>query len=932
LKKSIVISWISLLFVFHLHAQHSIDIKVALDTVSNVLSVEQHTLFYNTSNDTLKRIYFHDWGNAFSDKNSELGKRFVENYKKKFFFTASKNRGYTKLFSVVLDEKPTVWVRKNSFDDYFFIDLKTPLLPDENRVIDFVYQVKIPHAKFTEYGVRHDTYNLRYWCLTPVVYNGEWQLMSHLDMDDLYQNPIDYSVQIVLPESYKIESNLEVKKTDQGVFQLSGRHLTNFEMFISRKNEMEQFLSDSIRVVTNINSIEIDHNVKEDLVTRQLLFLKDKLGSFPHSKLFLNKSTYTKNPLYGFNQLPSFLRPFSDTFEWDLRLFKVLINYYINDVYQGHTRKNVWLIQALQSYLMMQYVEAYYPEVKLLGGISNIWGIKSYHIADLDFNERYNTVYQYVARVNLDQPITTPTDSLTNFNRLVANKYKAGLGLRYLEDYIGADIVSNAIKIWYNSNSKEYDATIFGRTITSMTPKDVSWFFDGFIQTDQKIDYKLAHVKASKDSIYVTVKNKTKTSYPISLSVKKQDTILSKYWLQGGFDKKTLVLPYREDLTFQLNEHIRIPEINTVNNFGAVKQSFFKKPIHIRWLGDAENTKAHQLIFEPNFTYNLYDGFVLASTFSNKVLVKKDFKFELTPAYAFKSQSMTGFFKMRYWKHIDHTSINSFNIGVGGAYFHYKPGLAYRTLTPYAGIYFKRKNLRSVKSSGARISFTMVDREIDSEDLSAIETSKYNILNLSYKYSNPEIINHFSFYTNLELGSKFSKLSSTLRFRKLTNSKRQFDVRLFTGIFLHNKTRTDFFSFGLNRPHDYSFRYHYFGRSETSGFLSQQIIINDAGFKSESTVPYANQWVSSVNTSIGLWRWFEVYSDFGFAKNKGENVFFMHDKGVRLNFVNDIFEIYFPLHSNNGWEIAQPHYEERIRFVFSTNFSRIYNFMRRGFM
>jgi len=97
-------------------------------------------------------------------------------------------------------------------------------------------------------------------------------------------------------------------------------------------------------------------------------------------------------------------------------------------------------------------------------------------------------------------------------------------------------------------------------------------------------------------------------------------------------------------------------------------------------------------------------------------------------------------------------------------------------------------------------------------------------------------------------------------------------------------------------------------------------------------VQFANQWLTSLNTSFSIWRWFELYNDLGFVKNNNKKAFFIHDKGIRLNFINEILEIYLPIHSTNGWEIKQPHYEKRIRFVFKANFNSIYNFLRRGFL
>jgi len=904
--------------------------QVLLNTETNTLQIQQTTQYFNNSKDTLQSIFFHDWANAFSDKNSELGKRFVENYKKKFFFTKQKNRGYTDIYSVAVAGKRAVYIRKNKYDDFIEVPLKTPLFPGESKTVEINYIVKIPHAKFTDYGVKDEVYNLRFWHLVPVVYTDKWELMSHLDMDDLYQKRTDYKVSLSVPESYKVVSNLEVKKNDSN-YLLTGENQQDFELHIAKNINFENFQTAQNTLVTDLNGIGIEKQLKTDLINRQLLFLKEKLGDFPQEKILINKIGYHKNPLYGFSQLPDFLRPFSDTFEWDLRMFKALSKNYIDNTLLGHTRENVWLQEALQAYMMMQYVALYYPEEKMIGRISNLWGVRSYHISKLPFNERYNTAYQYVARTNLDQALTMQTDSLTNFNRFVTNKYKGAIAIQYLDNYLGNEVVPNAIKHFFESKSKsDFTQNSFQKYIENTTDKDVSWFFNDFIQSDKKIDYKIKQIKEDDDSVLVLLKNKKSLKVPVQLYGLKNDSIISKKWISGFEGEKLIKLPNTGD-KYVLNYKSDVPEVNFLNNTKKRNNSLFSKPLQIRWLGDVENPNASQLFFEPSFGYNYYNGFLLASTFSNKVLHKRNFKYEITPAYAIKSNSLTGLISLKYWKHLENKTFNSYKIGLSGAYFHYKPELAYKKIVPYAKLYFKRKNLRSVVSRSLGVNATIVNRD---KDINATTEryDKYNLLNFSYGYSNPEIINSMSYYANIELGSGFSKFSTAFRYRKLTDSKRQFDIRVFAGAFMHNNTTSDFFSFGVNRPNDDGFRHSYYGRSEDSGFLSQQIIISDAGFKSKMPVSYANQWVTSVNTSVGVWRWVEIYNDVGFVKNRNTNTYFLHDHGVRLNLVNDILEVYFPIYSNNGWETNTPYYEDKIRFVFTANFSRIYNFMRRGFM
>jgi hypothetical protein len=152
-------------------------------------------------------------------------------------------------------------------------------------------------------------------------------------------------------------------------------------------------------------------------------------------------------------------------------------------------------------------------------------------------------------------------------------------------------------------------------------------------------------------------------------------------------------------------------------------------------------------------------------------------------------------------------------------------------------------------------------------------------------------------------------------YRRLMINNSQVNLRFFAGAFLRNETDSDYFSFALDRPTDYLFDFNYLGRSEDSGLSSQQVIIAEGGFKSQLEDPFANQWLVTGNASFSIWRWIELYGDIGYLKNEGIPARFVYDSGIRLNLVTDYFELYFPLYSNNGWEIAGPNYDQRIRFV-----------------
>ena len=137
------------------------------------------------------------------------------------------------------------------------------------------------------------------------------------------------------------------------------------------------------------------------------------------------------------------------------------------------------------------------------------------------------------------------------------------------------------------------------------------------------------------------------------------------------------------------------------------------------------------------------------------------------------------------------------------------------------------------------------------------------------------------------------------------------------------------FDFALDRPTDYLFDYNYLGQFESSGVFSQQLIIAEGGFKSKLDTAFANQWLTSLNASASIWKFIQAYGDIGLLKNKGDNPLFVYDAGIRLNLITDYFEVYFPVYSNLGWEIAQPQYRDRIRFIFTADPQALLGLFRR---
>jgi len=912
---------------------NSTTIHAALNTQTDELKIQQEIIFHNKSDSVLSAIYLHNWANAYRDKNTPLANRFVENYSNSFHFANDKHRGNSEINSISINYDLVSWEITDKDPDILKINLNESLKPKDSLKIIATYSVKIPDDKFTNYGVDKTTYNLRYWYLIPAIFDKKWQIYNNLDMDDLYVDFTNYFINIKVPKDFVVNSDLIIScdtLANANSYKLIGRKRQDIAVNITKENNFTEYKSSPVALVTNMDSKKLHPDIKTAIINRELSFIQSYLGVYPHKKLFINKIEYEKNPVYGFNQLPSFLNPFTDTFEWDIQLFKILSRKYIDNTLLFNKREDAWLADGLQTYLMIKYVEKYYPNVKAIGDISKLWGVRNFNLSKINFNDKYPFVYQFAARKNLDQPLTTHADSLSNFNRKIVNKYKAGLGIQYLENYLGEATISDAIKSFsekYTGQNTQSD--LFLNLID--TPKDIDWFKTDYLNTSKKVDYTIKKIVKKNDSLEISILNKRNFTAPVQLYGIQNKEIVYKKWLVDIDSLTKITIPANGFDRLSLNHEFYLPEYNLRNNWKNIDKNLFNRPVQIKFMKDIENPYYNQIFYTPEARYNYYDGLILGLSISNKTLLNKSFLYKLTPSYGIKSNSFSGSFSMLYEYLPENEKINRFLTGISGSTFHYAEDLSYSTFTPFALLEFKRKSLRDVSSRVLHTSYVMVDREKSPTQTQHIETNKYNVFNLSYGYSKPNIIDDLRLSTGLQIANKFSKISATVHYRLLTDTNRQFDFRIFTGAFLSNKTETDFFSFALDRPTDYLFQYDYLGRSETTGILSQQIIINEGGFKSKLPVAYANQWLTTINTSVGLWRWFEVYNDVGFVKNKNERLYFAYDSGVRLNFIQGILEVYFPFYSNLGWELSQPNYSTKIRFVLVINPKKIYNFAKRGF-
>ena len=915
-------------FVYGQEATPQYNLKVKLIEAKKTLEVSQTIQFQNNTKTPLQALYFNDWSHAYSSSKSPLAQRFAEEYDRRFYLGSKTKRGETRDLNITIRGKKTDWYRADNQIDIIKIALDEILEPGDQINISLNYTIELPDASFTGYGrISEEEYFLKncFIQLAPHI-SGNWITNSNLDLEEISTLPSNFSIEWNIPNQLLINSNLTQWKENLD------RDRKIITMAISKAKEIQFHISKKEYASYSINGLAISTDLKE--VSEKMLdptlsllqieaFVREHFGTFPHSNMLLSQRDYQKRSYFGLSGIPSVFHPFSDRFEFEIKALSVYLNHYLTEAFHVDPRENSWLTDGLHTLLIMEYVDQYYPDQKLLGAIPEQPllrpFIKNYSLSKASFNYGFLYFNEYVLRNNIQQSSFTTKNKLVKLNERVAIPSHVAHGFRYAYKYHGKEKINNVIRnqIGIIQSKEELLESLENQL-------NIPWLFEDYFGKRNSIDLKFKAVRRNSDSISVQIIQNYKNPIPYTLAQIKGNRIIQSLQVTSPKKKGDIKLKRYDADYLVINPKLKIPEFNHQNNYRKLNGTTLK-PFKYTFIKDIEDPKKSQVFFNPKIDFNAYDGVTLGTKLSNKAFQRKPFSYEINPNYSTRLNELVGSFVMSYRLYDEDSSLYLYQLGFSGSSFHYDENLRYKSFTPSFTVVKRPDDFRSNKREVFSFSLTSVNREFGT---TPILTPNYTVGNIGYTYSNKEAIRLLKVATNLEISDNFGKFNVDAEFRHLFHDGRTLSLRFFGGKFLWDNTQgTDYFDYSLNRTTDYLFRYNYLGRSDDDGIYSQQFILSEGGFKSRFESPKANDYILATNLGFSIWKWVEAYADFGITKNKNSRARSFYDSGIRINLVPDYFEFYFPIHNSEKYVLNDSNYLSNMRFVLTvdiTNLKRLF--------
>ena len=900
-------------------SQESIDYSISASLLSETdqLIIKQKIRFLNQS-DLLENIYLNDWANSYSSTKSPLADRLVEEYTRSFYLSAKSKRGNTLISNIYINGTKAKWKRKQNNLDIIEINIDKPI--NKGIVnIDLSYIVKLPSSKFTGYGkIKKNKYFIENFFITLSKFVKNKQILkSNLDLEEVPINESKFSIDLILDKNLNVFSSLNLKNFESE----NGEVLYTFQ---SNKIKQVMFL---IGDDLNLNELDLNEkliNINFELKDLKLEAQKSSIKNIFHfidsidsidqpTKILITDEKYSKRPFYGLSIMPTFLNSFSRSFEFEIKMLSVYLQFLIKENFNLDSRKDYWFESGLYYYLMLKYLKNEYPNKLVLDEILKQpilrFFLKGYQISKLKSDELFLHFHEFMVRRNLHQEITLPKNELTRYNEQIGIPSQNGLLFNYLINSFNLDMNEFLFIVKKENLSGSKLREKFENFFKISELEN----FNHYLNSRTSIDLFFEKISFKRDSIELVIKEKNNIRIPFKVGLFKKNSKIDIIDFDSNDIGKKIVIQNKDYQYLEINPDRDLPEFNRNNNVKRIGSGGFKK-IKFSFVKDIEDPFSNQIFYNPRLNFNAYDGILFGTRLNNKTIKSRPFIFVAEPFYSTRERTLVGSFSGLFSKYNENSNYYLKTFSFSSATYHYDQSLRYRSLGTSFSIFKRNKNLRDNRKQALVFSLQYVNREKNTlQDLSP----DYNVGSVNYIYSNKGALNYFTLSGKSEFSSKFGKIYLTTDYRHLLKSGRQVSLRLFAGKFFWKNTNSAYFDFALDRPTDYLFQYQYLGRSEQTGIYSQQFIFAEGGFKSKFNDPYSNDILVTINAGFGIWKWLEGYFDFGLIKNKNENSRFLYDSGLRINILPDYLELFFPLYNSNGFQLTDDlsPYSEKIRFL-----------------
>ena len=534
--------------------QQRIDYKInaTLDVATNIVKGTEDIVYTNNSTDTLRKVYFHLYWNAFQPNSSmdvrsrELGKNtmtsrrgdVIKDWDARVTDRIQKltpaEIGYQRVSQILIGGKQQKLIEHETILE---VQLTNPIAPKTSAKLSLVFEAQVPKqirrsGRDNAEGVR---FSMSQWYPKMVEYDYQGWSTNPYIAREFYGVWGNFDVSLQLAKNYTVAAT-GVLQNPNAVANAQGLKTWNFKGnnihdFVWAADDQFKHLSKEVRKGLTIHVYYKEKDAKSDSAWANILYAAEKVlpyieknfGAYPYPQYSFIQggdggmeyamATLIKGPSLGtvfhewmHNWYQQVLGSNESLFAWIDEGFATFAESKVSRWYDANAAAQSPFISERAKAQVLASVE----KAKL----------------DLPLTQAGSYAgYMALAKSGLEEPASTHADHF-NTNYAYSNAaYSKGATLLGVLGYVIGDSVRDAVLLnYYNTwKFKHPNVNDFFRVAEKTSGIQLQWLKEYWVNSTKTIDYGLNDIQAGNNTAIISIQRLGKLPMPIEVLITYKD-------------------------------------------------------------------------------------------------------------------------------------------------------------------------------------------------------------------------------------------------------------------------------------------------------------------------------------------------------------------------------------------------------------------------
>ena len=490
---------------------------------------QQNLIYFNNSPDTISKVYFHLYFNAFQPGSMmDVRSRSLPDPDSRVMDRISKlKKNEIGFHKIKMIQQSGMKLEYHIQGTVLEVELQNPLLPNQSTdfYLEYISQVPKQIRRSGRNNKEGIDYSMAQWFPKIAEYDKDgWHANPYIARE-FYAPWGDFDVSISIHRDYVVAATgilqSQIDDNQKKTWRFKAEDVHDF-VWAADPDYIHDILKvDSENLELHFyyqkSSDEMVQNWKklQDDTAEAFKFINKKFGKYPYSKYSIIQGG-DGGMEYPMATLITGERTYSS-------LLSVTIHEVLHSWYQ-------MLLGTNESYLawMDEGFTSFAQNITFLNKFNNIYNLDLINPLKKSYNRYYNFV-----KTGLEEPLSTHSDHFsTNEAYGVGSYTKGAIFLMQLSYIIGEDNLYKGLRRYYNQwkfkHPNEYD---FIRIMEKVSGIELDWYLDYWIKTIHQIDYSVEVRDNDNKYLGVIIRRIGKMPMPIEIEIQYDDFSTTNYYI-----------------------------------------------------------------------------------------------------------------------------------------------------------------------------------------------------------------------------------------------------------------------------------------------------------------------------------------------------------------------------------------------------------------